>query len=171
MVGDSGQFSPTVLSPLRSDERLRTFSVTIGGRELHCGIVSGLGAAQSLLDQVEAGKTALDFVEVMSCPGGCIGGGGQPARFPDRRCKPPCENPRCRQAGETAPKKSAVVRFMRLAVTLKGSHRLKILQVRCAGVGSVYGHNRDNQTELPTLLYLRTVLPYQGSGSWMRRLR
>jgi iron-only hydrogenase group A len=78
MVGAPATFGPTVLSPLRSDERIRTFTVSLGDRELRCGVVSGLGAARSLLDQVEAGKLALDFVEVMSCAGGCIGGGGQP---------------------------------------------------------------------------------------------
>jgi iron-only hydrogenase group A len=78
LAGESSAFGAAVLSPLRSNERIRTFTVTLGGRELHCGVVSGLGAARTLLDQVEAGKIELDFVEVMSCAGGCIGGGGQP---------------------------------------------------------------------------------------------
>lgn len=80
LTGEAHPLRPTVLAPLRGDERIRTFSVSLGGRELRCGVVSGLAAAGSLLDQIEAGKMTLDFVEVMSCPGGCIGGGGQPRR-------------------------------------------------------------------------------------------
>ena len=78
IVGETGPFSPSVLTPLRSDERIRTFSVELGGKEVRCGVVSGLGAARTLLDQIEAGKMDLHFVEIMSCTGGCIGGGGQP---------------------------------------------------------------------------------------------
>ena len=83
LVGDPGPCSPTVLSPLRGDERMRTFTVTLGGKELRCAVVSGLGAARTLLNQIETGKIALDFVEVMSCVGGCIGGGGQPRSVSD----------------------------------------------------------------------------------------
>jgi iron-only hydrogenase group A len=78
MLGASGSFAPSVMTPLRSDERIRMFTVALGDRELRCGVVSGLGAAKSLLAQIEAGKVRFDFVEVMSCAGGCIGGGGQP---------------------------------------------------------------------------------------------
>ena len=40
--------------------------------------VSGLGNARKLLDKIERGEVQYDFVEVMACPGGCVGGGGQP---------------------------------------------------------------------------------------------
>jgi iron only hydrogenase large subunit-like protein len=39
---------------------------------------SGLGNARKLMDQVQAGESPYHFIEVMACPGGCIGGGGQP---------------------------------------------------------------------------------------------
>jgi iron-only hydrogenase group A len=78
LAGESNTFGSAVITPLRSSERVRTFAVTLGGKELHCAVVSGLGAARTLLDEIEAGKMSLDFVEVMSCAGGCIGGGGQP---------------------------------------------------------------------------------------------
>lgn len=78
LLGESSSFAPAVVTPLRSDERIRTFTVAVGERTLRCGVASGLGAAQSLLDQVASGKLELDFVEIMSCPGGCVGGGGQP---------------------------------------------------------------------------------------------
>ena len=41
-------------------------------------MVSGLGNARKLLEQIRAGRKDLHFIEVMTCPGGCINGGGQP---------------------------------------------------------------------------------------------
>ena len=41
-------------------------------------VVSGLGNTRSLLDRILRGEVQYDFVEVMACPGGCVGGGGQP---------------------------------------------------------------------------------------------
>lgn len=41
-------------------------------------VVSGLGNTRRLLEKIESGEVKYDFVEVMACPGGCVGGGGQP---------------------------------------------------------------------------------------------
>ena len=41
-------------------------------------VVSGLGNTRTLLQKIERGEVHYDFVEVMACPGGCVGGGGQP---------------------------------------------------------------------------------------------
>ena len=41
-------------------------------------VVSGLGNTRALLKKIERGEVHYDFVEVMACPGGCVGGGGQP---------------------------------------------------------------------------------------------
>lgn len=41
-------------------------------------VVSGLGNTRALLNKIERGEVQYDFVEVMACPGGCVGGGGQP---------------------------------------------------------------------------------------------
>lgn len=46
--------------------------------KVRTAVVSGLGNARSLLDKIERGEAQYDFVEVMACPGGCVGGGGQP---------------------------------------------------------------------------------------------
>ncbi len=46
--------------------------------ELSVAAVSGLGNTRKLLDAIERGEKKFDFVEVMACPGGCVGGGGQP---------------------------------------------------------------------------------------------
>ena len=51
---------------------------TIGDIRLRIAAVSGLGNTRRLLQQIEHGEVHYDFVEVMACPGGCVGGGGQP---------------------------------------------------------------------------------------------
>ena len=48
------------------------------GVELKVGIAHGLTNAKILMDQVAAGESPYHFIEVMACPGGCLGGGGQP---------------------------------------------------------------------------------------------
>lgn len=52
--------------------------VEIDGREYNIAIASGLGNASKLLDEVRAGNSKYDWIEVMACPHGCVGGGGQP---------------------------------------------------------------------------------------------
>ncbi|MDL2296171.1 [FeFe] hydrogenase, group A [Lachnospiraceae bacterium OttesenSCG-928-E19] len=52
--------------------------VTIGDAVIKAAVVSGLGNTRRLLDAIDRGEVQYDFVEVMACPGGCVGGGGQP---------------------------------------------------------------------------------------------
>lgn len=52
----------------------------IGSIKLKVAVASGLGNARKLLEALRAGEVSYDFVEVMACPGGCAGGGGQPIR-------------------------------------------------------------------------------------------
>ncbi len=52
------------------------------GAEVKVAVAHGLGNAAKLLDSIKEGKSSYHFVEIMTCPGGCIGGGGQP-RFTD----------------------------------------------------------------------------------------
>jgi len=52
--------------------------VNVGGTEVGVAVVSGLANARRLLEQIKAGRKDLHFIEVMTCPGGCIAGGGQP---------------------------------------------------------------------------------------------
>ena len=49
-----------------------------GAGEVSVAVVSGLGNTRKLMDALRAGEVSYDFVEVMACPGGCAGGGGQP---------------------------------------------------------------------------------------------
>lgn len=48
-------------------------------------VVSGLGNTRALLEKIERGEVHYDFVEVMACPGGCVGGGGQPIHDGEER--------------------------------------------------------------------------------------
>jgi NADP-reducing hydrogenase subunit HndD len=50
------------------------------GQKLRVCVVNGLGNASALLEDLRKGRASYDFVEVMACPGGCVGGGGQPIR-------------------------------------------------------------------------------------------
>lgn len=52
--------------------------VTLGDATVRAAVVSGLGNTRKLLEAIERGEVQYDFVEVMACPGGCVGGGGQP---------------------------------------------------------------------------------------------
>ncbi|WP_175548564.1 NADH-dependent [FeFe] hydrogenase, group A6 [Dethiosulfatibacter aminovorans] len=68
---------------LRGLEGIREATVTIGDMDLHIGIAHGLGNARKLLDEIRAGKSKFHAIEIMACPGGCIGGGGQPYHHGD----------------------------------------------------------------------------------------
>jgi iron only hydrogenase large subunit-like protein len=63
---------------VRGLKGVKEAAVDIGGQEVRVAVVSGLANARDLLEQVRAGKKNLHFIEVMTCPGGCIAGGGQP---------------------------------------------------------------------------------------------
>lgn len=52
----------------------------IADTELRVAVVNGLGNARKLMEAIRSGKVSYDFVEVMACPGGCAGGGGQPIK-------------------------------------------------------------------------------------------
>lgn len=68
---------------LRTEPGLREATYEINGIAVRCAVVSGLGNARRLIEQLKEGKARYDFVEVMACPGGCVGGGGQPISVED----------------------------------------------------------------------------------------
>ena len=63
---------------VRAVEGLREVYVAIGEHIIRVGVANGLTNAKVLLDKVAGGKESFHVIEVMACPGGCIGGGGQP---------------------------------------------------------------------------------------------
>jgi iron-only hydrogenase group A len=75
----TGENLPSLkVQPLRGLEGVKEFRTTVAGREIGVAAASGLGNARRLLEDVKAGRRDLQFIEVMTCPGGCINGGGQP---------------------------------------------------------------------------------------------
>jgi NADH-quinone oxidoreductase subunit G/NADP-reducing hydrogenase subunit HndD len=68
---------------LRGLEGIRSATVKIGDLNLRIGIAHGLGNARKLLEDIKAGISQFDAIEIMACPGGCIGGGGQPYHHGD----------------------------------------------------------------------------------------
>ncbi|GAB4267318.1 NADH-dependent [FeFe] hydrogenase, group A6 [Thermincola ferriacetica] len=63
---------------VRTLEKIREAEIDIGGRVLKCATVRTTGETRRLIDKLKRGEAHYDFVEVMACPGGCVGGGGQP---------------------------------------------------------------------------------------------
>jgi iron-only hydrogenase group A len=66
------------LQPLRGMKGSKEIRAKIGDLDVGAAVVSGLGNARKLLEQIRSGRSDLQFIEVMTCPGGCINGGGQP---------------------------------------------------------------------------------------------
>jgi NADP-reducing hydrogenase subunit HndD len=63
---------------LRGLEGVREATIDFNGTPIRIGIAHGLGNARKLLNDVKAGRSKFHAIEIMACPGGCIGGGGQP---------------------------------------------------------------------------------------------
>lgn len=63
---------------LRGLEGIRQATVKIGDMDLKIGIAHGLGNARKLLEGIRSGELEFHAIEIMACPGGCVGGGGQP---------------------------------------------------------------------------------------------
>jgi iron-only hydrogenase group A len=66
------------IQALRGLDGIKEYRATVAGAEIGVAAASGLGNARKLLDQVRAGRKDLQFIEVMTCAGGCVAGGGQP---------------------------------------------------------------------------------------------
>lgn len=73
---DSFEFNET-----RGDDSIREAEINLNGTKVRMAIVSGLKNAKLLLNKIKKQEAEYDIVEVMACPGGCIGGAGQPYIF------------------------------------------------------------------------------------------
>jgi NADP-reducing hydrogenase subunit HndD len=101
VTGREVPFENLNITPVRGMEGVREASVKIEGclddwkflegATLKCAVAHGLKNAREVMDKVKAGKAEYHFVEIMACPGGCLGGGGQPiptnAKIRDARAK------------------------------------------------------------------------------------
>lgn len=68
------------IKAVRGDESVKEAMLEIGELKLGVAVANGVGNARRLLEDIRAGRDDLHFIEVMTCTGGCIGGGGQPLR-------------------------------------------------------------------------------------------
>ncbi|MCD6461111.1 iron hydrogenase small subunit [bacterium] len=63
---------------IRGMKGIKEATINIQGKEIKVAVGHGLKNAKILMEQVEAGTSPYHFIEIMGCPGGCVGGGGQP---------------------------------------------------------------------------------------------
>ncbi|MFW5831209.1 MAG: NADH-dependent [FeFe] hydrogenase, group A6 [Prolixibacteraceae bacterium] len=88
VTGREVPFENLNITPVRGMDGVREASVKIenpveewkflDGVELKCAVAHGLVNAKKVMDAVKSGKADYHFIEIMACPGGCLGGGGQP---------------------------------------------------------------------------------------------
>ncbi|MDD3360333.1 MAG: [FeFe] hydrogenase, group A [Hespellia sp.] len=77
----TGEKAPAVLyelEPVRGMDGIREATLKVGDLDVNVAVVYGTANATKLIEQLKAGDKQYHFIEVMTCPGGCIGGGGQP---------------------------------------------------------------------------------------------
>ena len=72
---------------VRGLEGIKAFTVTAGDLTIRIAVANGLANADKLIAKVESGEEQFDFIEVMACPNGCIGGGGQPPACNKRKAE------------------------------------------------------------------------------------
>lgn len=69
------------LESVRGYDGIREASLEIGGTIVNLAVVHGTANARKMIERVKRSDKQYHFIEVMTCPGGCIGGGGQPKSF------------------------------------------------------------------------------------------
>ena len=78
MTGDKAPAVLYRLEPVRGMEAVKEASLQVGDRTVNVAVVYGTASLRRFLERMKDGEKQYHFVEVMTCPGGCIGGGGQP---------------------------------------------------------------------------------------------
>lgn len=63
---------------VRGLKGIKETTVNLNGKDVNIAVVSSLGNARKIIEEVRDGKSKYDFIEVMACPSGCINGAGQP---------------------------------------------------------------------------------------------
>ena len=81
ITGENPDFSACDTTAATPETPWMSRELAIGDATVRIAVASGLENTSKLLDALESGEAAFDFVEIMACPGGCVGGGGQPIRF------------------------------------------------------------------------------------------
>lgn len=78
VTGENPQ--PDAFREVRGMDGWKEASFGLAGTELKVAVASGLGNTRRLMEALRKGEVSYHFVEIMACPGGCVGGGGQPVR-------------------------------------------------------------------------------------------
>ena len=65
---------------VRGTKGIKEATVTLAGKEVKVAVASGLANAKALMEKIKKGEADYHFIEIMSCPGGCVNGGGQPIK-------------------------------------------------------------------------------------------
>ncbi len=111
---------------LRGLEGIRSAEVEIGDLTLNIGIAHGLGNARALLESIRSGENKFHAIEIMACPGGCIGGGGQPYHHGNM---------------EIIKKRQQAIYKEDVGKTIRKSHaNPEIIKLYDEYLGEVYGH-------------------------------
>ncbi len=69
---------------IRGNEGIKEYAVELNGETVKIAIVHGLKNAKTVAEKVKAGKSDYALIEVMACPGGCVGGAGQPVQYDEK---------------------------------------------------------------------------------------
>jgi iron only hydrogenase large subunit-like protein len=135
ITGREVPFENLNITPVRGFEGIKQASVKLEncvddwkfleGVELKCAVAHGLSNARELMQAVKDGKINVHFIEVMACPGGCLGGGGQPIPTND----------------EIRKKRAAAIYDEDMALTIRKSHENpEVLQLYKEFLGEPLGH-------------------------------
>jgi len=78
----TGKTGPAIeFHSIRGLEGCKTATININDINVKVAVTSGLGNARKLLESIRSGESSYHIIEIMACPGGCIGGGGQPYSY------------------------------------------------------------------------------------------
>lgn len=75
---DGTEIKNVEFKQVRGTKGIKEAKINIAGKEHKIAVSQGLANASKILDEIREGKSPYSFVEIMTCPGGCINGGGQP---------------------------------------------------------------------------------------------
>ena len=82
----TGKMLPSIdFLAVRGMDGIKEATVDLGERKVRVAVAHTLKNAKHIMDELKAGKSSYDFIEVMACPGGCQGGGGQPLNTTNAR--------------------------------------------------------------------------------------
>lgn len=133
---------PDAFREIRSMDGWREYVFMLGETPVRCAVATGLGNSRKLIEAILEGKAHYEFVEVMACPGGCVGGGGQPISIDDE---------------ERAPSRSKILYDLDKGSSLRFSHENEQVQYLysdwlgepCSELAEEYLHTNHSGWTMP----------------------